>query len=57
MLIAAAYSRVTRRQGAAADVCARHPWECQANFAGQGIVVGTKREPQPMAYKGEAPDA
>lgn len=39
------------------DVCARHPWECQANFAGQGIVVGTKREPQPTAYKGKAPDA
>ena len=57
MLIAAAYSRVTRRQGATGDVCARHPWECQANFDEQGIVVGTKREPQPMAYKGEAPDA
>jgi len=57
MLIAAAYSRVTRCQGTTGDVCARHPWECQANFAGQGTVVGTKREPQPMAYKGEAPEA
>jgi len=57
MLIAAAYSRVTRRQGVTGVVCARHSWECQANFAGHGIVMGTKREPQPMAYKGEAPDA
>ena len=57
MLIAAAHSRVTRRQGATGAVRARHRWECQANFAGQGIVVGTKREPQPMDYKGEAPDA
>ena len=57
MLIAAAYSRVTRCQGTRGDVCARHLWESQANFAGQGIVVGTKREPQPTAYKGKAPDA
>jgi hypothetical protein len=57
MLIAAAHTRVTRRQGTRGDVCARHLWECQANFDGQGIVVGTKREPQPTAYKGETPDA
>jgi hypothetical protein len=55
MLIAAAHTRVTRRQGAVWYVCARPLWECQANFDGQGIVVGTKREPQPMTYKGEAP--
>jgi hypothetical protein len=39
------------------DVCARTIWGCQANFHGQKIVVGTKREPQPTAYKRKAPSA
>jgi len=28
-----------------------------ANFAGQGTVVGIKREPQPTTYEEKAPDA
>jgi hypothetical protein len=38
-------------------VCARRDWADQANFAGHGIVAGTKREPQPTTYEGKAPDA
>jgi hypothetical protein len=51
MLIATAYSRVTRRQSVMGDVCVRALWEGQAHFAGQGIAVGTK------VNKEEAPDA
>jgi hypothetical protein len=57
MLIATIATRVTRRQGVMVDVCPRPRWENQAHFAGQGIAVGTKCEPQPTANKGEAPDA
>ena len=49
MLIVSASTRVTKRQGVRGHVCARHLWE------GQEIVVGTKRVPQPPAYKGETP--
>jgi len=40
-------------------VCARHDWARQANFVGQGTVMGIKREPQPTTpiYEGKAPDA
>jgi hypothetical protein len=38
-------------------VCARRDWHCQANFAGQGTVVGIKREPRPTTYEGKAPDS
>lgn len=51
MLIPVVSTRVTRPQGTRGDLCARHFWEGPANFAGQAIVVGTKREPQPMTYK------
>lgn len=57
MLIVAASTRVTRRQGVQGHVCARHEWACQPNFGDQGTVMGIKREPQPMTYKGKAPDA
>ena len=38
-------------------VCAWRDWTKAANFAGQGTVVGIKREPQPTTYEGKAPDA
>jgi hypothetical protein len=57
MLIAHTTVKVTRRQGVAGHVCARHAWACPANFADQGTVVGIKREPQPMTYEGKAPDS
>lgn len=56
MLIAIASTR-PRRQGVVGHACTGHDWSRRANFAGQGTVVGIKREPQPMTYKGKAPDA
>lgn len=38
-------------------VCVRHGWVRTANFTAQGTVAGIKREPQPTAYEGKAPDA
>jgi hypothetical protein len=42
-------------RGAVGHVCAHRDWVRQANFAGRGIVAGTKREPQPTTYEGKAP--
>jgi hypothetical protein len=57
MSIAAASTMLSRRQGVRGHACVRHDWARTANFAGQGIVVGIKREPQPTTYEGKAPDA
>jgi hypothetical protein len=38
-------------------VCARHERDCWSNFAGKGIVAGTKRQPRPTTYEGKAPDS
>jgi len=52
MSIATTYVKATRRQGVVGHVCARHAWHQAADFAGQGNVVGIKREPQPTTYEG-----
>lgn len=57
MSIASASTIVTKRQGVVGHVCAQHDWVRQANFAGQGTVMGIKREPQPTTYEGKAPDS
>lgn len=57
MLIASVSTRVTRRQGVMGQVCARREHDCWANFAGKGIVAGTKRQPRPTTYEGKAPDS
>ncbi len=55
MLIAAASMMSSRRTSARGHACARRDW---ANYAGQGTVVGIKREPQPTTiHEGKAPDA
>ena len=59
MSSALATTKAVRRQGVRGHVCARHDWARQANFVGQGTVMGIKREPQPTTpiYEGKAPDA
>jgi hypothetical protein len=55
MSIASTTTTASRCKHTVGHVCARD-WN-RIGFAGQGNVVGTKREPQPTTYEGKAPDA